>query len=540
MRRFLLFVSMALLAACSRQPTLTPVEQGNRDGILHLGNGSEPRELDPEICIGIPESNIVRALYEPLVDFDGKDLHPVPGVAQSWDTSPDGLSYTFHLRPEARWSNGTPLTAQDFVNSYKRTLTPRLAAEFSYFLWVLKNAQKYNDPNGGLTDFGEVGVHALDDHTLRLDLEHPAPYFLNLVAGRTWYPIYLPAIEKTGAADDRANQRWTLPDSFVGNGPFVLAAWTVNQSVVVTKNPQYWDAAHTRLNEIRFYPYDNNDAEERAFRAGQLHKTYPSNIPPAKIDVYRREHPELLRIPPYLGSYYFMLNITRAPLDDVRVRRALSMTVDRDSIVKNVTRAGQPAASSYVPPGMSGYVCSKPVPYDPDGARKLLAEAGHPGGAGLAPVDLLFNTSEVHKQIAEAVQQMWKKELGVTVNLRNEEWKVYLTDRRAMNYTMARAGWIASYLDPLAFLENFLANGLNNNTGFASADYDRLLARSHQDTDPAARNRDFDEAETILLDAAPVIPLYFYTNPYLIAPSVQGWDDNLLDFHPYQSVWLKP
>ena len=190
---------------------------------------------------------------------------------------------------------------------------------------------------------------------------------------------------------------------------------------------------------------------------------------------------------------------------------------------------------------MDGYACAAPVPYDPEGARRrLLAEAGHPGGAGLPPFDLLLNTSELHKQIAEAVQQMWKKELGVTVNLHNEEWKVYLDDRHAMNYSMARAGWIATYLDPLAFLELFLTNGLNNNTGFANPEYDRLIAQSHRDTDPAARKRDFNEAETILLEAAPVIPVYFYTNPYLIRPSVQGWDDNLLDFHPYQEVWLKP
>ncbi len=539
MRRLFISASIALLlAACSRHPSLTPVEQGNRDGVLHLGNGSEPRELDPEITAGIPESNIERALYEPLVNYDGKDLHPVPGVAQSWDTSPDGLAYTFHLRPEAKWSNGTPLTAQDFVNSYRRTLSPRLAAEFSYFLWVLKNAQQYN--NGGLIDFGEVGVHALDEHTLRLDLEHPAPYLLNLIAGRTWYPVYLPAIEKTGALDDRGNQRWTRPDSFVGNGPFVLTEWTLNKRIVVKKNPQYWDAARVRLNEIDFYPMDNNEAEEHAFVAGQLHKTYPSNLPPAKIDVYRRDHPELLHIPPYMGSYYFMLNTTRAPLDDARVRRALSMCVDRDSIVRNVTRAGQVPASSYVPPGMDGYACAAPVKYDPDAARKLLAETGHPGGVGLPAFDLLLNTSELHKQIAEAVQQMWKKELGVTVNLHNEEWKVYLDDRKTMNYTMARAGWIATYLDPTAFLELFLTNGLNNNTGFANPEYDRLIAQSHRDTDPAARKRDFNEAETILLDASPVIPLYFYTNPYLITQNVQGWDDNLLDFHPYQDVWLKP
>ena len=538
MRRLLTLLTLALFAGCSRPRSLTPVEQGNRDGVLHLGNGGEPRELDPEIVVGIPESNVVRALYQPLVDYDDHDLHPVPGVAQSWEISPDGLVYTFHLRADARWSNGAALGAADFVGSWRRVLSPRLGAEFSHFLWPIKNARPYNE--GTLTDFAQVGVHALDEHTLRVELEHPAPYLLNSMAGRTWYPVFLPGVEKGGAPDDRANQAWTRPENFVGNGPFVLAEWTVGKRIVAKKNPQYWDAAHTRLNEVIFYPIDENETEERAFRAGQLHRTYPGNIPTAKIDVYRRTQPGLLRIPPYMGSYYFMLNVTRAPLDDARVRRALSMAVDREAIVKNVTRADQQAAGSYVPPGMNGYRCAHPVPYDPEGARRLLAEAGHAGGAGLGSVDLLINTSELHKQIAEAVQAMWQKELGVTVRLRNEEWKVYLNDRRTMNYTMARAGWIATYLDPLAFLDNFVANGLNNNTGFASAEYDGLLAQSGRETDNAARNRAFDHAETILLESAAVIPVYYYTNPYLISPSVQNWNDNLFDFHPYQTTWLKP
>ena len=301
MRRFLLLLSVACLAGCSRPKTLTPVEQGNRDGVLHLGNGAEPRELDPEVVTGIPESNIVRALYQPLVDYDDHDLHPVPGVAQSWDASPDGLTYTFHLRPEAVWSNGAPLVAADFVGSWRRVLAPKLGAEFSYFLWPIKNARPYNE--GTLTDFAQVGIHATDEHTLRVDLEHPAPYLLNSMAGRTWYPVYLPAVEKTGAPDERNNQAWTLPANFVGNGAFTLTEWTVGKRIVVQKNGRYWDAAHTRLNEVIFYPIDDNDTEERAFRAGQLHRTYPGAMPTAKIDVYRHSHPELLRIPPYLGSY---------------------------------------------------------------------------------------------------------------------------------------------------------------------------------------------------------------------------------------------
>ncbi len=327
----LCLLSPFILSGCGGPRKLTRVEQGNRDGILYLGNGTEPRELDPQITTGIPEFTILHAIGEGLVNADGKDLHPTPAVAQTWDASPDGLAYTFHLRPDARWSNDAPLTARDFVASFRRVLSPKLGAEFSYYLWVLKNAEAYN--HGQVTDFDQVGVHALDDHTLRLDLAHPAPYLFNLLMQRTCYPVNIANIEKFGAVDDRSNLAWTRPENFVGNGAFVLTEWRVNQQIVVRKNPRYWNAGHVRLNEIHFYPYDSSETEEREFRAGLLHKTASSALSPNKIELYRREHPELLRIDPYLGSYYFMLNTTKPPLDDVRVRRALAMSVDRESLV---------------------------------------------------------------------------------------------------------------------------------------------------------------------------------------------------------------
>ncbi len=542
MRRFflacLLAAALAATGGCSGSRKLTRVEQGNRDGILYLGNGSEPRELDPQTTIGIPEFTILHAIGEGLVNADGKDLHPTPGVAQSWDTSPDGLTCTFHLRPDARWSNGAPLTAHDFVNSYRRVLSPKLGAQFSYYLWMLKNAEAYN--HAQTTDFDQVGVHAVDDRTLRLDLEHPAPYLFNLLIQRTLYPVYLPGIEKFGAADDRSNLQWTRPENFVGNGAFVLTEWKINQQIVVRKNPQYWNAAHTRLNEIHFYPIESAETEERDYRAGLLHKTAASNLSPNKIDLYRRERPAELRLDPYLGSYYFMLNMTKPPLDDARVRRALAMSVDRESIVKNVMRGGQRAAGSFVPASMPGWHPAAAVPYDPAAARKLLADAGHPGGAGLPPIDVLFNTSELHRQLAEAVQAMWKKELGVEVRLNNSEWKVYLNARNTLDYSICRAGWIGSWLEAGAFLENFVSGGLNNNTGFANAEYDRLLAQAERSADPAARLAAFQQAEGILLDAAPIVPMFDYVNPYLLRTSVRGWDSNLLDYHPYEDVWLQP
>ena len=526
------------VGGCSGPHKLTRVEQGNRDGILYLGNASEPRELDPHLTTGIPEFTILHAIGEGLVNADGKDLHPTPAAAQSWEVSPDGLTYTFHLRPDAVWSNGAPVTAQDFVRSFQRVLSPKLGAEFSYYLWFLKNAEEYN--HGQITDFDQVGIHAVDERTVRLDLAHPAPYIFNVLMQRTCYPVYLPNVEKFGAMDSRANTAWTRPENFVGNGAFVLTEWKVNQQIVVRKNPKYWNASRVRLNEIHFYPIESSETEEREYRAGLLHKTASSALSPNKIDVYRRERPAELRLDPYLGSYYFMLNTTRPPLDDVRVRRALAMSVDRESIVKNVMRAGQRASGSFVPAWMPGYQSTASIPYDPEAARKLLADAGHPGGAGLPPIDVLFNTSELHRQLAEAVQQMWKKELGIDVRLNNAEWKVYLNSRRTMDYSITRAGWIGSWLEAGAFLENFLSKGLNNNTGFANAEYDRLLAQAEASADPAQRQASFQQAEGVLLDAAPIVPVFNYVNPYLLRTNVHGWDSNLFDYHPYEDVWLTP
>ena len=520
---------------CHRHGALTRVEEGNRDGVLHLGNYGEPRTLDPALAEGIPESNILYGIYEGLVRADGADLHPTPGVAERWDISPDQMTYTFHLRPDAQWSNGAPLTAQDFVGSFRRALSPKLAGLLSYYLWPLKNAEAYN--KGQLADFGQVGAHAVDDHTLRLDLEHPTPYLLRLLLQRYYFPVYLPGVEKTGGVDDLGNQHWTLPENFVGNGPYVLSEWQVNQRIVARKNPHYWNRDHLRINEVRYYPIQDASVEEAAFRAGLIHKVSSGNVPAAKLDVYQREKSSLLHIDPYLGSYYYMLNTTKPPLDDVRVRQALAMSIDRESLVRNVTRGGQLAAFNYTPPGTSDYLCRTHIPYDPAGARKLLADAGHPGGAGLPPIDILFNTNELHRELAEAVQAMWKKELGLDVRLNNQEWKVYLASRAQMDYTICRAGWIGS-LDPSFFLENFLTKGANNLTGFASPAYDRFIHEAQFTLDPKARDEAFQQAEAILLEAAPIVPIYFYTNIYLLSPNVRGWHSNPIDYHPLEELSL--
>ena len=519
-------------AGCGKRETR--VSSGDREQILYVGNGTEPQDLDPNIITGVQEFHILMSLLEGLVAEDPVDLHPVPGVAESWESSPDGKIWTFHLRKNAKWSNGEPVTARDFFESYKRILSPGLASEYSYMHYIVHNAQAYNE--GKIKDFNQTGYKVLDDYTLQVTLDNSTPYFLSLLMHHSWYPVHLPTVAKYGDPYTRGS-KWTRPGRFVGNGSFVLTQWRVNDVVAVEKSPTYWDRDRVRLKGIRFYPIESDDTEERAFRAGQLHIT--ETLPLSKIRPYEKEHPEFLRITPYLGTYFYRVNVTKPPLNDKRVRQALAMAIDRESLVKDVTKGGQLPALSMTPPGTAGYTSRAQLSEDISKAKKLLAEAGYPDGKGFPKVELLYNTAEAHRTIAEAIQQMWKTRLGVEVQLVNQEWKVYLDSQRTMNYQICRFAWIADYVDPNSFLDMWLTNGGNNQTGWSNAEYDRLIAEAARTTDLKARLEVFQKAEAILLDELPIIPAYFYTRVHLNRPEVKGWYPTILDNHPYKYVYLE-
>lgn len=522
-----------LLAGCwSRE---SPVDAGIRTQVLHRGLGADVAELDPHLISGLPEINVVTALFEGLVAEDPQDLHPVPGVAARWEISPDGLTYTFHLRPDARWSDGTPVTAQDFVASYRRVLTPSLGADYASMLHIVQRAEAYH--RGDVKDFPQVGFAARDARTLVITLEHPVPHFLSLLTHPVWFPVPVATIERTGPLAQRGG-RWTRPESFVGNGPFVLKEWSPGNVIITEKSPTYWDAAQVRLTAIHFHPADSVEAEERAFRAGQLHIT--EALPVSKVDAYRRESPGVLRISPFLDTYFYRLNVTRPVLNDRRVRQALSLAIDRTAIVEKITRGGQQPATAFTPPGTAGYQPPPGLTGDAAAARALLAEAGYPQASGLPTFDLLINSSGNHRVIGEAVQEMWRRELGVHVNLVNMEQKTLLTMRRTLDYQILRSDWAADYLDPAAFLEVFTAQSGNNHTGWASADYDALLFEAERTPDPAARHALLRRAEAILLNEAPIIPVFHYTTVRLVHGSVRGWHDTPLDRHPYKHLWLEP
>ena len=527
-----MLATVILLAACSGGES--NVASGNREGILYFGNGSEPQGLDPHVVTGVPEHFIIGALFEGLAAKNPYTLEPEPGVAQSWDISEDGRVITFHINPRARWSNGESMTAADYVWSWQRLLSPALGSEYAYMLYPVKNARDFN--KGAITDFAEVGVTALDDLTLQVTLDERTPYFIQLMDHYSTFAVHRPTIEKFGQMTDRYTP-WTRVENMVSNGAFRLRDWQLYRRIEVEKSDTYWDRDNVKLNGIVFYPTENVVSEERMFRVGQLH--YTGSVPLGKIPVYQEMADSPYRQAPYLGTYYYLLNTTRAPTDNLKVRQALSMAVDRDSLNKNVLKGTNIAAYSITPPDTLGYYPPKLFSHDVAGARRLLAEAGYPDGRGWPGLELTYNTSEDHRKIAVALQQMWKDALNIEVTLTNQEWKVYLDSITQMDFQIARRGWIGDYVDPNNFLDLFLSGGGNNNTGFADPRYDDLILRkAPQASTREARYAVFHEAETLLMEQMPIIPVFTYTSKHLIHPSVNGMPPNLMDWANFKYVWL--
>ncbi|MDQ8207127.1 peptide ABC transporter substrate-binding protein [Coraliomargarita sp. SDUM461003] len=510
------------------------VEKGNAEQELYIGIGTEPEGLDPHIVTGVTEHYVLLSLFEGLTTVHPETLEIEPGVAQSWELSADGLRYTFHLNPAARWSNGDPLTAEDFLFAYERILSPAMGAPYAYMLYCIRGAEAFN--KGELQNFAQVGLSSPDPHTLIIELEAPTPYLLSLPTHYTWFPLHKASVLAHGGMTDRIS-KWTKPDNLVSNGPFQLDTWRLNHSIHVTKNPYYTAQESVRLQGIHFLPIAI-DAEERAFRTQQLHIT--STVPIPRIDWYRQNQPERMRFDTYLGVYYYAINTEHGPLKDARVRKALAYSIDREALTEHVLKAGQKPAYHFTPPNTGGYSAEVKLPYNPELARQLLAEAGYPGGEGFPTFELLFNTSESHRTVAVAIQQMWKQELGIDIGLYNQEWKVYLATRKARDFDIVRAAWIGDYVDPNTFLSLITSDNGNNHTNWGSAQYDQLIRQAATEQDPNARLDLFQKAEKILIEEMPVIPIYFYVRSMLIDESVQGWSPNILDYHPYQDVWLKP
>lgn len=513
---------------------LPDADEAVEQQVLLYGNGAEPKSLDPHLVTGVTENHIISALFEGLINYHPTDDSlPLPGLAARWESNEAASVWTFHLRPEARWSDGEAVTAGDFIYSYERILTAALGAEYAPMLYVIRNAQAFHE--GSVTDFREVGVEALDRHTLRISLVGSTPHFLNMLKHYSWFPVREGVIEAFGGRLDRSGL-WTRPENFVGNGPFVLDAWKPNQFLRVTRSETYWDAETVRLNAIVYFPVEDDATELRMFNSGRLH--YTSTVPTNAIPDLRVNRPDEFRIDPYMGTYFYRLNVSRPPFDDARVRTALNWALDRRQIVDQVTLGDQLPATAMVPPMLAGWASREYVGFDVGKARALLAEAGYPEGRGFPPVDLLYNTSEGHKKIAEAAAAMWQRHLGIRVRLQNKEWKTYLDDQSALNFDIARAGWIADYPDPITFLDLWTTGNGNNNTGWSDVPFDQLIQKAFRSATEEEHFEVLRKAEDRLFEELPIVPVYWYTRVYLIDKRVRNWHPKALDNRPWKHVYL--
>lgn len=499
---------------------------GAQEQVFRINNLVEPESLDSGVVTGVPEHRIISNLFEGLTTTDPKDLSPRPGMAARWTVSRDGLVYTFHLR-DATWTDGRKVTAHDFAYAWERVLNPKTGAKYAQQLYYLRNGEDYN--KGKITDFSQVGVKALDDRTLQVTLRCPTAYFLDLTSFYTLYPVPRGAIEAHG-------RDWVKPGKIVSNGPFKLASWVPLRELVLEKNPAHWDAGTVKLHKVVFIPTDDLNTAYKQFLAGE--SDWIPSVPPAQIES-AKQRPEYY-VTPYLGTYYFRFNVTKPPTNDVRVRKALSMAVDRDSLTRFVTKAGEIPTSTFVPL-MRGYEGVRGLPFDPAAAKKLLAEAGYPDGKGFPKTELLYNTNELHRAVTQAIQQMWKEHLGIQIDLVNVEWKVYLDRQKQLDYQISRAGWIGDYVDPNTFLDMWITGGGNNQTGWSNKRYDELIARAGCGiVDPRERMKVLNDSERILVtDEVPIMPLFTYVNKGMLSRKVKGWHPNILDQHPLKYISIE-
>jgi oligopeptide transport system substrate-binding protein len=521
-----------VLAGCARR--LTPVDAGIRDQTILLGNAAEPQDLDPDVIYAYTDSRIAYTLFQGLTWLDPRTNTAVPAVATSWDVTPDGLVYVFHMRPETRWSNGDPVTAEDFVYSFRRILTPDFAATYSYMLWPIKNAEAYNE--GKVTDFTKVGVKALGPHTLQVTLEQPTPYLPALASHTTWLPVHRSDIEKFGKIDER-NTKWTRPGNLVGNGAFTLEEWSPNSRIIVRKNPLYWDAAHVRLNRIIWYPIEHPDIEDLNYRSGQLDSTY--DLPMDRVEAYRKDNPVDIQIDPVLSTFYVIFNVTKPPFNDARVRLALAHAVDRKALSDNITHGVYPPAHTLTPPNCGGYTCRAGISDDFELAKKLLAEAGYPGGRGFPSVEVITYQTEVPNRMLEAIQEMWQARLGIHITIAQQEQKTLFQNSQTGNFSMAFSGWLADYPDPLTFLQLGQTGNGNNWSEYSNKAYDQLIDEASHTPDNAKRLEIFQRAEALMLSETPLIPLYYRSNVYALSPHVRGWATNVVGFQDLTKVWLE-
>jgi oligopeptide transport system substrate-binding protein len=523
----------ALLAASAvALSVLAPTAPARAEMVYRVATMGEPKTLDPHGVSGTWENYVVGDQFMGLLT-DAADATPIPGAAESWTISDDGLTYTFKIRDHT-WSDGVPVTADDFVYSFQRILDPKLAAEYASLLYPIKNAEGLN--SGKITDPSQLGVKALDPKTLEITLEGPTGYFLELLTHYTAWPVPKHAIEKFGAD-------WIKPGNFVGNGPFTITEWTPNAQIVAVKNPKFYDAANVKLDKVIYYPDEDRNAVTKRFRAGEI--DLADDFASEQIDFLKRELPNETRITPYLGTYYYTVNVKRKPFDDPRVRRALSLAIERDAITDKVLKTGEVPAYGVVPPGTGSWGDGYRPEWASMGyqervaeAKALLAQAGF-GPDNPLKLELSYNTSENHKRIAVAIQSMWKQ-LGVQAELVNREVKVHYDLLQENQFDIARAAWVADYNDPQNFLYLLeTRTGVQNYGRYSNPEYDALMMAQGQERDPKARLDMMKQAERIAMTEDAWLPIHYYVSKVLLSQKVEGYVDNTKQVHRSRWVSIK-
>lgn len=526
-------LGLLALAGCARHETR--VAEGNRTQTLLIGNKDEPSDIDPATNEAITTSRIMNALFEGLVTYNDAGSDVVPAGADRWTISADGLTYTFHLREAARFSNGEPVTAQAYRDSFLRVLDPQIASPQSGPAFCIAGAQDY--VTGHAPDASQVGILAPDPHTLVLRLAYPAPYLLKVLAWDPFYPLYLPSLDAHGGRRVRGGS-WSAPGVLVSNGPFVLSAWKPNAYVSVTRNPQYWDAARIRLKEVRFVPTDDEGAEERDFRSGELHLTY--RVPETKVAAYAADHPDELHLQPILRTDFISFNLQRAPFRDARVRRALSLAVDRVRLVHAALGQLGVPATTWVRPGTGGFQPTPRFHFDPVAAAAELAAAGFPKGAGFPVVELTLNgTTGSTLAVAEVLQQMWKDNLGIRVELHPMEFKAYLAADTAKDFAFLLEGY-STFPDPHDMLSWGARDDPNNDASVDDPEYERAYRASDRVADPVLRLAACDAVEAINARQVYYLPLYYVNRGSLISTSVRGWHDHGVAAINWRDLYLQP
>lgn len=563
-----LFLSALFLAAgCDRQ-----ANSGQKVRALRVLNQSEVQTLDPAKISWMVDIRAADLLYDGLTQYDPKTLQPIPCMAERWDVSPNGKTYTFHLRHNATWSNGDPETARDFVYSWRRILRPETAADYVYLMYVIRNAQRYNEglvcaaaapedqeklrKRGRFIEpipFEQVGVKSLDDYTLRVELEAAVPYFLDLTSFITFKPVHQATIEKfeireDGKAIDTDPAWYREPKNLVCNGPYTLERWAQRQYMRFVRRPDYWNAAATPSQAVEILPISDTSTAFKMYDAGEadiMPFSPPRRLAERLMELARKGERHDVHTTGMFGTYFYRLNTRRKPFDDPRVRMAFSRAIDRNLLTSKLLWMGEKPAVSLVPPGTREYVSPKMPPFDPAAAKKLLAEAGYPDGKDLPPVEIMFNKEASHQAIAESIKDMWQRYLGVEVNLASVDRGTMRQKLQTLDYSACRGGWYGDYDDPITFLDLFTTapegGGGNNDTGFSNAEYDRLIDQAKIEGDPRKRNELMHRAEEILIEQMPIIPLYYYGEMYLYDPArVSGFYVNKMGTNPLRFVGVNP